>query len=116
MVVENHQLRQERDLLLQKLIRSKGAIKDTLDRLATSSAATPTTAASSSSSQISSSSLLQSVGKSPSRSKVTQDLVEFSRTHRQRSHHHNKNGGNSQQGGNRRSKNASSSNSNANRQ
>ncbi len=32
MIVENQQLRQERDLLMQKLVRSKGALKETLDR------------------------------------------------------------------------------------
>jgi len=37
MAAENRQLRQERDLLMQKLIRSKGALKETLDKLGANS-------------------------------------------------------------------------------
>ncbi len=33
-VMENRQLRRERDFLMEKLVRSKSALKDTLDRLA----------------------------------------------------------------------------------
>lgn len=81
-MIENRQLRLDRDLLMQKLIRSKGALKETLDRLTTSnkykkdqlSPLPPRR-------MLSSSSVLSSVGSSSSRSKVTQDLIEFSRTH-----------------------------------
>lgn len=83
-MIENRQLRLDRDLLMQKLIRSKGALKETLDRLTTSnqykkdqlSPLPPRR-------MLSSSSVLSSVGSSSSRSKVTQDLIEFSRTHQQ---------------------------------
>ena len=37
-MVENRQLRRERDLLMQKLARSKGALRETLDRLGGSGA------------------------------------------------------------------------------
>ena len=85
MVAENRQLRQERDLLLQKLVRSKGALKETLDRLTTSnqlkkdqlSPMPPRR-------MLSSSSVLQSAGEGPSRAKVTQDLLEFSKFRHQK--------------------------------
>ena len=80
MVAENRQLRQERDLLLQKLVRSKGALKETLDRLTTSnqlkkdqlSPLPPRRL-------LSSTSVLQSAGRAPSRSRVAHELREFSK-------------------------------------
>ena len=103
MAAENHQLRQERDLLMQKLLRSKNALKETLDRLGASdngghgntntssskanrsSAAMAAAAASEDppatskrSTPMTSANVLQSVGGQPSRARVTQDLREFS--------------------------------------
>ena len=84
--MENHQLRQERDILMQKLIRSKGALKETLDRLATSSDGTRQSPGARLSplpprkSLMTSANVLESVGSAPSRAKVTQDLVEFAHT------------------------------------
>jgi len=126
---ENRQLRQERDILMDKLIRSKSTLKETLDRLntkdqhkssehtsppfqqATAQAPSPKPRR-----LLSSSHVLQSAGLAPSRSKVTQDFIEFSRTHEhnlsgrsQRSTHsgvhHQGEGGHQQQqkrGGNKR--------------
>lgn len=82
MVLENKQLRLDRDLLMEKLIRSKGALKETLDRLALNnqhkqdqlSPLPPRRPL------LSSSSVLSSVGRSNSRARVTQDLLEFSKT------------------------------------
>ncbi|XP_059092691.1 golgin subfamily A member 4-like isoform X4 [Tigriopus californicus] len=82
MLVENRQLRHERDLLLQKLVRSKGALKETLDRLTTSNQQKQDHLSPQTQRRVlSSSSVLQSIGASPSRSRITQDLLEFSRTH-----------------------------------
>ena len=85
MVAENRQLRQERDLLLQKLVRSKGALKETLDRLTTSNQLKKDQLSPMPPRRLlSSSSVLQSAGEAPSRSKVTQDLLEFSKSRHHR--------------------------------
>lgn len=87
MVVENRQLRQERDLLMQKLVRSKGALKETLDRLATSPVGSRPQSLSSRHRQqqqqkeaggYSSS----SPAAAAARARTTQELVEFSRSHK----------------------------------
>ena len=87
-VLENCQLRQDRDALMDKLVRSKSALKETLDRLTSSkeykkesSAAAALPSPLPPKKLLSSSAILSSVGSESSRSRVTQDLVEFSKTH-----------------------------------
>ena len=87
-VLENCQLRQDRDALMDKLVRSKSALKETLDRLTSSkeykkesSAAAVLPSPLPPKKVLSSSAILSSVGSESSRSRVTQDLMEFSKTH-----------------------------------
>ena len=93
-VLENCQLRQDRDALMDKLVRSKSALKETLDRLTSSkeykkesggggggSAGAALPSPLPPKKLLSSSAILGSVGSQSSRSRVTQDLVEFSKTH-----------------------------------
>ena len=90
-VLENCQLRQDRDALMDKLVRSKSALKETLDRLTSSKEFKRESGAAAGASTLpsplppkkllSSSAILGSVGSESSRSRVTQDLVEFSKTH-----------------------------------
>lgn len=87
-VLENCQLRQDRDALMDKLVRSKSALKETLDRLTSSkeykresSAAAALPSPLPPKKLLSSSAILSSVGSQSSRSRVTQDLMEFSKTH-----------------------------------
>ena len=67
-------------MLMQKLVKSKSALKETLDRLTSSSNTrneqplSPLPPKKS----LSSSTILRTVGGSPSRAKVKQDMVEFS--------------------------------------
>ncbi len=85
-VLENRQLRQDRDALMEKLIRSKGALKETLDRLTTSKEYKRDSGMHQPSplppkKVLSSTAVLSSVGSESSRAKVTQELIEFSKTH-----------------------------------
>ena len=71
---------------MDKLVRSKSALKDTLDRLTSSKEYKKESSAATASplppkKVLSSSAILSSVGSESSRSRVTQDLIEFSRTH-----------------------------------
>lgn len=80
---------------MQKLIRSRGTLKDTLDKLA-SSGSGQKEALPPRRSLTTSANVLQSAGEKPSRAKVTQDLVEFSHSHggerRRRNRHSNNHG------------------------
>ena len=71
---------------MDKLVRSKSALKDTLDRLTSSKEYKKEGSAATASplppkKVLSSSAILSSVGSESSRSRVTQDLIEFSKTH-----------------------------------
>ena len=82
MVVENRQLRRERDLLMQKLMRSKGALKETLDKLGQPQAAPQGAGNGAGRGPCSESEGGGGSSRNSSRARVTRELREFSRSAR----------------------------------